>query len=99
MNINFPANLITFGHYLSVAQGEMDEITRYIPDLAEYVLDAQQLDYLPIEMPACFERMEVDSVFFLRGYGKSFTLVLGATFIVLPGIYMLSRICSEIRFF
>lgn len=69
MNFKFPNNLIKFGHYLGIAQGDMDELTQFIPDAGEYLIDSAKLDDLEMELPHNFIRMEVDTPFFVRAYG------------------------------
>jgi len=70
-----------------------------VPDLAEYALDAQEMDDLRYYMPRSFKRMKVSTPFFIRAYGASFTIVLFTVFITLPGLFILNRICSQIKFF
>lgn len=74
MNFRFPTNLLKFGHYLGIAQGDMEEFTQFIPDAGEYLIDSAKLDDLETELPANYVRMEVDTPFFVRSYGQSFTL-------------------------
>ena len=39
LNIDFPDNVVAFTQYFSVATGEIDELNHYIPNLADYMID------------------------------------------------------------
>lgn len=77
----------------------MEELEKFVPDLAEYALDSQDMDELRYYMPRSFKRMKVSTPFFIRAYGTSFTIVLFTVFITLPGLFILNKICSQIKFF
>jgi hypothetical protein len=99
VDINFPNNLRKFGKYLEVAEGDLEEVSKFIPDAGDYILGSSRLNKRRIIMPDCLIKGGVDTPFFLIAYGKTFTIWAGMGVIVLPGLYLLNKICSQIKFF
>jgi hypothetical protein len=75
LNIDFPDNVISFVNYLQFSNSGIPELTNYIPDTSDYLIDktAIELDYLYTELPSKFNEMGVE-IFFLVSYGKTVTI-------------------------
>ena len=39
LNINFPDNVVLFSKYLKVASGDIEEFNKYIPNIADYMIN------------------------------------------------------------
>ena len=70
MNIDFPENVQLFTQYFSVASGDLDEFNAYIPNIADYIIDEENLversDELLLSPP--FVEAEM-SPYFIISYG------------------------------
>jgi hypothetical protein len=45
LNIDFPSNLNLFVDYLQVANGGIPEMAAYIPDISEYIINKEEIQY------------------------------------------------------
>jgi hypothetical protein len=75
LNVDFPDNIALFISYLQFANGNIPQLSTYIPDASDYLIDKTEieLDYLYSSLPPKFNDMGVE-IFLAVSYGKSITI-------------------------
>jgi len=95
MNINFPQNLRSFGGYLEVASGEIEELQQFVPDLLSYILDYDEIEEDWDVLQESFKEGGIETPYIIISYSKGMTLMLFLAFITLPFVYLLHKLCKK----
>lgn len=81
-----------------MASGDVDEFYAFVPDMADLVINADDVieEWDEEKILAKFKEREVGSYFFIE-QGKMFTLYGVFIMIILPASWMFNKLCKNVR--